>query len=128
MAHDFSTLAPADFEDLARELLGREFALRFEAFAAGPDGGIDGRHAKGPNAIILQAKHRRGSTFASLKSTMARERPAIDRLSAPLFASSMTFANRYLTSTQNPPLRTTGGHSKSWHLGHTSRPLFWLAP
>lgn len=111
MAHDFSTLAPADFEDLTREILGREFALRFEAFAAGPDGGIDGRHAKGPDAIILQAKHRRGSTFASLKSTMARERPAIDRLSPAryILATSrpLTPANKQTLATViGPCLRT----------------------
>jgi hypothetical protein len=80
MAYNFSTLAPADFEDLARELIGRELEMRFEVFAAGPDGGIDGRHAKGPESVILQAKHRRGSSFSSLKSEMKRERTAIDRL------------------------------------------------
>lgn len=80
MAYDFSTLAPADFEDLSRELLGLELGIRFEAFAAGPDDGIDGRHAQGPDDIILQAKHWRGSTFAALKSVMARERAAVNRL------------------------------------------------
>lgn len=92
MAYDFSTLGPADFEDLARELIGREMGIRFEAFAAGPDGGMDGRHAKGPDALILQAKHRRGSPFSSLKSTMSRERGAIDRLNP----------GRYLLATSRP--------------------------
>lgn len=92
MAYDFSTLAPADFEDLSRELLGLELGIRFEAFAAGPDEGIDGRRAKGPHATILQAKHWRGSTFAALKAVMARERAAIDRLASA----------RYILATSRP--------------------------
>lgn len=92
MTYDFSTLAHPDFEDLARDLLGRELGVRFEAFAAGPDEGIDGRHAKGPKSTILQAKHYRGSTFAHLKSAMKAERSAIDRL-AP---------TRYLLATSRP--------------------------
>lgn len=92
MAYDFSTLAPADFEDLSRELIGRELKCRFEAFTAGPDDGIDGRHSKGPNAIILQAKHTRGSTFASLKVVMKREREAVDRLRV----------GRYILTTSRP--------------------------
>ena len=40
-------LSPADFEELARDLVGRDQGVRFEAFAAGPDQGMDGRHAIG---------------------------------------------------------------------------------
>ena len=32
MTYDFSSLAPADFEDLVRDLIGLECAMRFEAF------------------------------------------------------------------------------------------------
>jgi len=81
MTYDFRSLSPADFEDLARDLVGREIGVRFEAFAAGPDGGIDGRHATGDQSVILQAKHYAGSKFAALKSQMKRERASIDRLS-----------------------------------------------
>ncbi|MER9349804.1 hypothetical protein [Mesorhizobium sp. M0227] len=80
MAYDFSALSGADFEDLSRDLIGRELQVRFEAFTQGPDGGIDGRHASGPVKIILQAKHYAGSRVADLKRTMARERTSIDRL------------------------------------------------
>lgn len=89
MTYDFKTLAPADFEDLARDLIGAELRMRFEAFAIGPDGGIDGRHAKGKDKTILQAKHFTGSSFASLRSAMRRERSSIDRLSP----------NRYILAT-----------------------------
>jgi hypothetical protein len=80
MPYGFGNLSPADFEDLARDLIGRELGVRFEAFAAGPDGGMDGRHAKGGAKIILQAKHYAGSTYAGLKSEIKRERSSIDGL------------------------------------------------
>jgi hypothetical protein len=38
-------------------VVGREFGVTFEAFAAGPDGGMDGRHARAAAAKILQEKH-----------------------------------------------------------------------
>jgi len=45
MIYDFSSLSPSEFEDLARDLVGREIGVRFEAFTDGPDEGMDGRHA-----------------------------------------------------------------------------------
>ena len=83
MSYTFSSLSPADFEDLVRDLIGSELGVRFEAFCAGPDGGIDGRHApsSGSQPVILQAKHFEGSTFSQLKSAMKRERAAIGKLS-----------------------------------------------
>lgn len=80
MAYDFKNLSFVDFEDLARDLIGREFGVRLEAFAVGPDGGIDGRHSKGQSATILQAKHFSKSTYSSLKSQMKRERASISKL------------------------------------------------
>lgn len=73
----FGNLSPADFEDLVRDLAGRELG---EAFAAGPDGGIDGRHAKGAARIVLQATHYAGSTHAALESEIKRERSSTNRL------------------------------------------------
>ena len=80
MAYDFSSLLPADFEDLARDLVGKALGVRFEAFGPGPDDGIDGRHASGHGDVILQAKHYGGSSFSQLKTAMRKERKAIDRL------------------------------------------------
>jgi DNA polymerase III delta prime subunit len=92
MSYSFSNLAPADFEDLVRDLVGRELGMRFEAFGPGPDGGMDGRHAKGRSVTILQAKHYAGSPFKTLLSAMKRERLSIDRI-AP---------TRYLLATSRP--------------------------
>lgn len=92
MSYDFKTLSSADFEDLARDLVGAELGIRFEGFGPGPDGGIDGRHSRAGEHIVLQAKHKAGSNFSSLKSVMKRERRAIDRLEP----------SRYLLATSQP--------------------------
>lgn len=80
MNYDFRNLSSADFEDLVRDLIGKEEGLRFEAFCAGPDGGIDGRHAQASGNVILQAKHYEGSPFSKLTAAMKRERLSIDKL------------------------------------------------
>jgi hypothetical protein len=64
MSYDFANLSPADFEDLVRELIGHELKVRFEAFGAGPDDGMDGRRAAGAKA----------------KSALKKERASIDRI------------------------------------------------
>jgi Restriction endonuclease len=92
MTYSFDNLSYADFEDLARDLLGQEIGVRFEGFSAGPDGGIDGRHAASEKTIILQAKHYAGSPFSSLKAAMAKSRPSIDVLRP----------SRYLLATSRP--------------------------
>lgn len=81
MIYDFKSLSHPDFEDFVRDLVGNELGLRFEGFCAGPDGGIDGRHATADGTTILQAKHYVGSSAAILKAAMKKERPSIDALS-----------------------------------------------
>lgn len=73
-------LSPPDFEDLCRDILQAETGQRFSAFGAGADGGIDGRHSKGPKSTILQCKHYLNSTFSQLKSAVKMEVPKIDLL------------------------------------------------
>lgn len=80
MTIDFSALSPSDFENLARDLIGRELGVRFEAFTDGPDDGIDGRHSAGDGDLILQAKHFYRSGTSKLKSEMKKERSSIDAL------------------------------------------------
>ena len=53
MAYDFSSLSHSEFEDLARDLVGREIELRFEAFPEGPDDGMDGRHARADGSVVM---------------------------------------------------------------------------
>lgn len=80
MSYDFTSLLPADFEDLARDLVGKMLGVRFEAFGPGPDGGIDGRHAEDGGNVVLQVKHYAGSSFAQLKAALKKERASIDLL------------------------------------------------
>ncbi len=80
MSMNFGNLSDIDFEELARDVLGRSLNVRFEAFGPGPDGGIDGRHAKGRKKTVLQAKHYIGSQFSNLKSAAKKEKPKIDKL------------------------------------------------
>lgn len=93
MSYNFSNLSPADFEDLARDVIGKELSIRFEAFAAGPDGGIDGRHSTATGVkIILQAKHYAGSDYSVLQSKMKSERATIEKLNS----------SRYVLVTSHP--------------------------
>lgn len=80
MAYDFSSLSHNEFEDLARDLVGREIGKRFEAFPEGPDDAMDGRHILADGDIVLQAKHYHRSGFSALKSKMKSERTAINGL------------------------------------------------
>jgi hypothetical protein len=103
MSYDFSSLSAVDFENLVRDLVGKHIGVRFEAFAEGPDDGIDGRHVRGEQSIVLQAKHYRRSTFSSLKSKMVKERPTIDRLQAGRYilvtSAPLTPANKTVLAT-----------------------------
>jgi hypothetical protein len=113
MAYDFSNLSHRDFEGLARDLVGRELNLRFEAFPEGPDAGMDGRHARADGAVILQAKHYQRSGFSALKSKMVKERKSIERL-APVRYILVTSASLTpkkkdeLSSIIGPALGTVG--------------------
>lgn len=92
MNYDFKNLSYADFEDLTRDLIGKELGVRFESFSEGPDGGIDGRHSKGESLIILQSKHYSKSLFSNLKNTMKRESKVVRNLNA----------TRYILVTSQP--------------------------
>ncbi|KXV23582.1 hypothetical protein AD942_01025 [Gluconobacter japonicus] len=98
MTYSFTSLSPADFEDLARDLLGEELACRFEGFGPGPDGGVDGRHAKSGATTILQAKHLRKSGFAALARQMRSARPSINQIQPDRYilvtSVSLTPANK----------------------------------
>jgi hypothetical protein len=92
MTYDFASLSPFEFENLVRDLVGAHIGERFEAFAEGPDDGMDGRHVRGGKSTILQAKHYLRSGFSGLKSTMTKERASIDRLQS----------GRYILATSAP--------------------------
>lgn len=113
MTYDFASLSPFEFENLARDLVGTHIGERFEAFAEGPDDGMDGRHVRGGQSTILQAKHYLRSGFSGLKSTMAKERSSIDRLQSGRYilatSAPLTPANKSaLAAIIGPSLQSTG--------------------
>jgi hypothetical protein len=113
MTHDFAALSPPEFEDLTRDLLGRELGIRFEAFPDGPDDGMDGRHAAADGDVILQAKHYHRSGFAKLRTKMKQERSTIDVLQAARYvlatSAALTPANKAQIAAEiGPALKSTG--------------------
>jgi len=113
MTHDFAALSPSEFEDLTRDLLGRELGIRFEAFPDGPDDGMDGRHAAADGDVILQAKHYHRSGFAKLRTKMKQERSTIDVLQPARYvlatSAALTPANKAQIAAEiGPTLKSTG--------------------
>ncbi len=99
-------LSDVDFEDLCRDIAQVETALRFSAFGPGPDGGIDGRHAKGGTKTILQSKHYVGSSFSQLKSAVGREVKKLHRLKPDRY---LLFTSQSLTPSRSDKIAAVLG-------------------
>ena len=80
--------------------------MRFSAFGPGPDGGIDGRHAKGDKKTILQSKHYIGSTFSQLKSAVGREMKKLQKLKPDRY---LLFTSQSLTPSRSDKLAAVLG-------------------
>ncbi len=75
--YDFKQLSPADFEDLTRDLLQKEWGVRLEAFRTGRDGGVDLRYAPlSGDTTIVQCKHFAGSGLNKLLSQLQQSEAA----------------------------------------------------
>ncbi len=94
---ELENLSPLDFEDLCRDIAQKETGLRFSSFGPGPDGGIDGRHSKGDNLVVLQCKHYIKSTFSNLKVSARKESKKLKKLNPKRYlfftSQSLTPAN-----------------------------------
>jgi flagellar biosynthesis GTPase FlhF len=82
--YNFSTLNDKDLEELARDLLNREFSeIRFQNFKTGKDKGIDLRYSTNnfENEIIVQVKHYLKSGYNALLNTLKnKEKEKIEKL------------------------------------------------
>ena len=78
--YDFSTLSPADFELLTRDLLRAEHGWALKAFATGPDGGVDLSAGSRARKVIVQCKHYARSSAAQLVAAVRAEQPKIQKL------------------------------------------------
>ena len=99
-------LSDVDFEDLCRDIAQAETGMRFSAFAPGPDGGIDGRHAKDDTKTILQCKHYIGSSFSQLESAVGREAEKLHRLQPDRY---LLFTSQSLTPPRSDKLAAALG-------------------
>ncbi|NEK35615.1 ATP-binding protein [Rhizobium leguminosarum] len=78
MTYNLLGLSPEEFEIFGADFLRAKLGLRFELFAAGRDGGMDGRHRIDKGDIIMQAK--RYSAWKNLVAVMRKEKEKIHRL------------------------------------------------
>ena len=104
---DLENLSHADFEDLCRDLAEVLTGDRFEAFGAGPDSGVDGRHSKSGRSTILQCKHYLKSTFPNLQRSIRGEAIKIKKLKPSRY---ILFTSHSLTpNKKHKILRTLDG-------------------
>lgn len=99
----FENLSHIDFEDLCRDIAEAVTDMRFSAFGPGPDGGIDGRHAEGPEKTILQSKHYWGSHFSQLEAAVRREAERLPMLEPTRY---LLFTSQSLTPRRSDRLAT----------------------
>ena len=103
--HNYAALSDHDFELLAASLLEAEFGGRWEAFARGPDGGVDVRQRKGATAHIVQCKHTPSSTMSTLNSAARKEKKNLDKMK-PKPASYRFWTTKSLTPANKATLMT----------------------
>jgi hypothetical protein len=83
MAYDFTTLSPDDFEELASDLLSRDWGVRLESFKPGKDKGIDLRNVRtfaGAGVTVVQCKRYAPHKFGELLRAVSSEKPKVDKL------------------------------------------------
>jgi hypothetical protein len=81
MAYLWRNLSDHDFELVCRDLFAKVVDEPLEAFARGPDSGIDVRgYHNGTLSLVIQCKHYAGSPFSSLQSAVRKELPKLKAL------------------------------------------------
>ncbi|MFR9261319.1 MAG: restriction endonuclease [Bacteroides cellulosilyticus] len=68
--YNLNVLQPAEFEDLARDLIQKQFGVFVESFTTGRDSGIDLRFATHQMEVksIVQAKRYKDYWFITIQS------------------------------------------------------------
>ena len=70
---NYANLNDVEFEYLCQDIMQKKLHLSLKRFAAGKDGGIDLRPAKGGNSVIIQVKHYSNSSQSKLLSALKQE-------------------------------------------------------
>nr|WP_280433567.1 restriction endonuclease [Nocardia brasiliensis] len=76
--YDFRTLSPMDFELLVCDLMRHKLGYDLQAFAHGPDGGVDLRYRSSGRTTVVQCKHYRGSSFSDLRRAARSEKSKME--------------------------------------------------
>lgn len=85
---DWKCLSPKDFERLCRDLFARLLGQAVEAFATGPDGGVDLRTDRG--RTVIQCKRYTGSLSALLRTLREEaQKPAVRRARHYMLATTL---------------------------------------
>lgn len=108
----FQNLSAYDFELLIRDLLTAEHNLRYEAFSAGPDGGIDLRATHAGRTTIVQCKHYLRSSDSALLRDLSLELARLpslkpDRYIIATTASVTPATKQKLLKTFSPYIQAT---------------------
>ncbi len=78
--YNFKVLTWEEFEEFTKDLLSAETGLQFQAFANGPDGGVDLRHSHNGNKRDIVVQCKRYQDASSLLSNLAKERTKLDAM------------------------------------------------
>jgi hypothetical protein len=99
--YNWANLSDHDFEGVCRDAMAKSLGVQVEAFATGPDGGIDLRATVEGRSVIGQAKHYMRSPYSSLLTAVKKERTKL--------ASMTARPSRYILYTSQPltPARKT---------------------
>lgn len=102
----FAGLTDHDLELLVADLFGAEEGLRYEAFARGPDLGVDVRHEEDDGRVhVVQCKHYLQTAVSGLRTEARKETRKLKRLD-PQPASYRFVTTRRLTQGNKRDLKT----------------------
>ncbi|RZJ38510.1 MAG: hypothetical protein EOO18_03185 [Chryseobacterium sp.] len=124
MRYNLDVLNDKEFEDLCKDLFDVHYAVDFQVYKAGKDGGIDLMFAgEVENEIVVQCKHYINSTYSDLLNTFKKIELANIRAMAPnpgryVIATTLALSagnTSELKSVMAPYVRTTNdifGHKR----------------
>ena len=76
---NYGNLSDVEFEELCRDIMQIKLGVKLHTFTKGRDGGIDICDMADHPQIVIQAKHYFSSSFSTLKSSLEREKPKLER-------------------------------------------------
>ena len=78
---NYANLNDVEFEELAKDVVGRMLNVSLRSFAQGKDGGIDLTDNVSTKDIVVQVRHYKNSSFSDLRRSFKKEMVNIEELS-----------------------------------------------